>query len=64
MERKSIRARSEARSVPANDKGSGMALFGFDVYSPPEIAERVRDVGVAKAELTVMTVAMLGLLAE
>jgi formate/nitrite transporter len=63
MKRKSIRAQFEARSVPANDKGSGMALFGFDVYSPPEIAERVRDVGVAKAELPVMTVAMLGLLA-
>ena len=40
-----------------------MAVFGFDAYSPVEIARRVNDVGVAKAHLPVMTAAMLGVLA-
>ena len=40
-----------------------MAVFGFDAYSPVEIARRVNDVGVAKAHLPVTTAAMLGVLA-
>lgn len=38
-------------------------IFGFDAYSPKEIAERVETLGVSKARLPVLTVAMLGLLA-
>ena len=38
-------------------------IFGFDAYSPKEIAERVETIGVAKARLPWITVAMLGLLA-
>ena len=38
-------------------------IFGFDAYSPKEIAERVETIGVTKARLPWMTVAMLGLLA-
>ena len=38
-------------------------LFGLDVYAPREIAARVSDVGVAKARLPLVTVALLGLLA-
>jgi formate transporter len=40
-----------------------MTLFGFDVYSPADIAERVRNVGVAKSRLPVAAAAMLGVLA-
>jgi len=39
------------------------AVFGFDAYSPAEIARRVGDVGVAKAQLPIMSTAMLGVLA-
>ena len=38
-------------------------IFGFDAYSPKEIAERVETIGVAKARLSVLAVAVLGLLA-
>lgn len=38
-------------------------LFGFDAFSPQEIAARVENVGVAKARLPLLSVAMLGLLA-
>ena len=38
-------------------------IFGFDAYSPKEIAERVESIGVTKARLPWITVAMLGLLA-
>jgi formate transporter len=38
-------------------------LFGFDAYSPKEIAERVENIGVTKARLPLLTVAMLGVLA-
>lgn len=40
-----------------------MGVFGFDAYSPAEIARRVNDVGVAKAHLPVAATAMLGVLA-
>ena len=40
-----------------------MAIFGFDAYSPAEIARRVNDVGVAKAHLPITAAAMLGVLA-
>jgi formate transporter len=38
-------------------------IFGFDCYSPKEIAERVESVGVTKARLPFRSVATLGLLA-
>jgi formate/nitrite transporter FocA (FNT family) len=38
-------------------------IFGFDTYSPKEIAERVETIGVAKARLSVLALAVLGLLA-
>ncbi len=38
-------------------------IFGFDSYSPKEIAERVETTGVVKARLPVVTLAVLGLLA-
>jgi formate/nitrite transporter len=38
-------------------------LFGFDAFSPGEIAARVREVGVAKARLPLLSQLMLGVLA-
>jgi formate/nitrite transporter len=38
-------------------------IFGFDAYSPKEIAERVDSVGVVKARLPLLQTAMLGVLA-
>ena len=38
-------------------------LFGFDAFSPHEIADRVESVGVAKARLPLLKMAMLGVLA-
>lgn len=38
-------------------------MFGFDAYSPKEIAERVEHAGVAKARLPLLSMAMLGVLA-
>ncbi len=38
-------------------------LFGLDAYSPKEIAARVSDVGVGKARLPLLTLALLGVLA-
>ncbi|MEQ1772541.1 MAG: formate/nitrite transporter family protein [Burkholderiales bacterium] len=38
-------------------------IFGFDAYSSKEIAERVENVGVAKARLPLLSMAMLGVLA-
>lgn len=38
-------------------------LFGFDAYSPGEIARRVETVGVAKAGMRLLPLAMLGVLA-
>ncbi len=38
-------------------------LFGADAYAPREIAARVQDVGVAKARLPLLTLALLGVLA-
>ena len=38
-------------------------IFGFDAYSPKEIAERVEHVGVAKARLSLLSMSMLGVLA-
>ena len=39
------------------------AVFGFDAYSPAEIARRVEDSGVTKARLPMIAAAMLGILA-
>ncbi len=38
-------------------------LFGSDAFSPNEIAERVENVGVAKARLPLLSMFMLGILA-
>jgi formate transporter len=38
-------------------------IFGLDAYAPKEIAARVDDVGVAKARLPLLTLALLGVLA-
>lgn len=38
-------------------------IFEFDAYSPKEIANRVQTVGVAKARLPLLSMAMLGILA-
>lgn len=38
-------------------------IFGFDAYSPKEIAERVETTGVVKARLPILTLAVLGRLA-
>ena len=38
-------------------------IFGFDAYSPPQIAVKVRDLGVTKACLPLLTLALLGVLA-
>jgi formate/nitrite transporter len=38
-------------------------LFGFNAYSPKEIAEQVENIGVTKARLPLLTVATLGVLA-
>jgi formate transporter len=44
--------------------GSTMAeMYGFDCYSPSEIAERVESVGVRKANLPLMPMIALGVLA-
>ena len=38
-------------------------VFGFDCYSPKEIAERVENVGVTKANLPLLSMSALGVLA-
>jgi len=38
-------------------------IFGFDAYSPKEIAGRVETIGVAKARLPFFSMLMLGVLA-
>lgn len=38
-------------------------VFGFDCYSPKEIAERVENVGVTKASLPLLSMTALGVLA-
>lgn len=38
-------------------------IFGSDAFSPPEIAERIERVGVAKARLPLLPLFMLGVLA-
>ena len=39
------------------------SLYGFDAFSPAEIAQRVEQVGVAKARLPLRALIMLGILA-
>ncbi len=38
-------------------------IFGFDAFTPKEIAERIETVGVAKARLPMLSMIMLGVLA-
>jgi formate/nitrite transporter len=40
-----------------------MELFGFDAYSPPQIARRIEAVGVAKARLPLLAMFVLGICA-
>lgn len=40
-----------------------MELFGFDAYSPPQIAQRIESVGVAKARLPLLAMSVLGVCA-
>ncbi len=40
-----------------------MKIFGFDAFSPKEIAGRVKDFSVIKARLPLLTLWMLGMLA-
>ncbi|OFZ90241.1 MAG: hypothetical protein A3F74_17135 [Betaproteobacteria bacterium RIFCSPLOWO2_12_FULL_62_58] len=39
-------------------------IFGFDAFSSSEIAERVEAVGVTKARLPLLSMAMLGVFAK
>ena len=39
------------------------SLYGFDAYSPAEIADRVESIGVVKARLPLLPMLMLGILA-
>ena len=38
-------------------------IFGFDAFSPNEIAARIESVGVVKARLPILSMIMLGVLA-
>lgn len=38
-------------------------VYGSDAFSPQQIAERVRNIGIVKARLPLLSMAMLGLLA-
>ena len=38
-------------------------LFGFDAYAPREVAQRVENVGVAKARMATLPLCLLGVLA-
>ena len=40
-----------------------MKLFGFDAFSPKEVATRVNDFCVIKARLPLLTLWLLGMLA-
>ncbi|MGH8700524.1 MAG: formate/nitrite transporter family protein [Burkholderiales bacterium] len=44
-------------------QGGHMEIFGFDAFSPREIADRVQAVGVTKARLPFLAMAMLGMAA-
>lgn len=40
-----------------------MALYGFDAFSPAQIAEKIEQVGVSKARLPLLQMVLLGMLA-
>lgn len=40
-----------------------MALYGFDAFSPAQIAEKIEQVGVSKARLPLLPMVLLGMLA-
>ena len=40
-----------------------MEMFGFDAFSPAQIAQRVESIGVAKARLPLLSLAMLAIVA-
>ena len=49
--------------MKAEGTDEDMALYGFDAYSPREIAQRIEEVGVAKARLPLVPLVLLGMLA-
>ena len=55
--------RAEAPAAPAMDRPGGAPAPFPDAYSPPEVARRVRDVGVAKARLDAASTFALAVLA-
>ena len=40
-----------------------MAIYGFDIFSPPDIAKHIEEVGVFKARQPLLKTALLGILA-
>jgi len=46
-----------------NDGTRAGDVYGFDAFSPQQIADRVRNVGVVKARLPLLSMIMLGMLA-
>ena len=49
--------------TPRPPSRSAREIFGLDAYAPEEIAARVSNVGVTKARLPLLTLALLGVLA-
>lgn len=48
---------------PGNHTAQVAELYGFDAFSPEQVAQRVRTTGLAKARLPFLSLAMLGVLA-
>jgi formate transporter len=55
--------RAELRDVPQGDRRAVVNAAFPDAYSPPEVARRVRDVGLAKARRDAITTFVLAVLA-
>jgi formate/nitrite transporter len=65
MGRKITRFRALRLHYPQGTTGEAVMAdnFSMDAYSPQQIAERVDSIGVAKARLPLLSMAMLGMLA-
>lgn len=50
-------------SIISREPNTLSEIYGLDAFSPKEIAERVRNVGVTKAQLPLLPMLMLGILA-
>lgn len=55
--------RMKDQSHGPQEKTDKIAVFGFDSYSPKEIAERVDTQGISKARLPLLQMAALGIMA-